>query len=111
MNPIFLFSETAPRANTANLCYRGSELLPQRVVRCRRRNTNRLFANRVNKRNPACMQAYSSVRIAALGAVFQITFDRASYRRQLATDLMVPTGLQIDFQERVVFAFRERFVR
>ena len=50
------------------------------------------------------METDAAVGITAFGAVFEIAFHRASDGSQLAAYLMMPTGLQIDFQQRIVFA-------
>ena len=56
------------------------------------------------------METNTAIRITALGTVFQIAFYRATDSRQLTTDLMVTSGLKVDFQKRVVFAINEGFV-
>ena len=56
------------------------------------------------------MKTDASVRIATLGAVLEVSFDRTTYSRQLATYLMVPSGLQINLQKRVVFALDKGLV-
>ena len=57
------------------------------------------------------METNAAIGIRALCAIFEIPFYRTADSRQLATYLMMPSGLQIDFQERVVLTFRKRFVR
>ena len=52
------------------------------------------------------METNTAIRIAALGAIFEVPFDRTTDGSQLTADLMMPPGLKIDFQERVMFTFR-----
>ncbi len=56
------------------------------------------------------METDASVRIGALSTIFEVSFDRATNSRQLAANLVMTTGLKIDFQERIVFSGCERFV-
>ena len=53
--------------------------------------------------NPSGMQANASVRIAALCSILQVSFNRATHFGQLASDLMVASGLQINLQQIVAF--------
>ena len=56
------------------------------------------------------METDTSVRIGALSTIFEVSFDRATNSRQLAANLVMTTGLKIDFQERIVFSGCERFI-
>lgn len=56
------------------------------------------------------METDTAVGITALGTVFQIAFYRATDSRQLTTDLMVTSGLKVDFQKCITITFDERFV-
>ena len=56
------------------------------------------------------METDTAVGVGALGTVFQIAFYRATDSRQLTTDLMVTSGLKVDFQKCIMITFDERFV-
>ena len=56
------------------------------------------------------MQTYTSVGVRALGAVLQIALYRTTDRCQLTPYLMMPSGLEIDLQERIVLAANKGFV-
>ena len=53
---------------------------------------------------PAGVKTYTSVRIRALCAILEIAFDRTSKGCKLASYLVVPSGLQVDLQERIIIA-------
>ena len=63
-------------------------------------------ADRVLKRYLSCVQAYSAVGITALRTIFEVAFDRTAYRGQLTADLVMATGLKIDFEHRIMFSNR-----
>ncbi len=48
-----------------------------------------------------CVKAYSAVRIGAWRAVFQVALDAAAEMAELAADLVVASGKQLDFDEMV----------
>ena len=56
------------------------------------------------------MERDTSIGIRTLGAVLQIAFHGTTDSGQLATNLVVTSGLQIDFQKRIMFAFDEGFI-
>ena len=56
------------------------------------------------------METDASVRIRTLGSVLEIALHGTPNSRQLAANLVMTTGLKIDFQERIVFSGCERFV-
>ena len=53
------------------------------------------------------MQADTAIGIGATGTVFQVALDGATDSCQLATYLVVTSGLEVDFQEAVVLATHE----
>ena len=56
----------------------------------------------MNERCATGMQADASVRIRAPRAIFQIALNGASYLSQLATNLMMPSGLEVNFQQIII---------
>ena len=56
------------------------------------------------------MQTYTAVGITALRAILEVTFYRTTDCRQLATYLMMTTGLQVHFQERIIVAAHKGLV-
>ena len=56
------------------------------------------------------METDTAVGVGALSAILKIAFYRATDSRQLAADLMMPSGLKVDFQKCIMITFDERFV-
>ena len=56
------------------------------------------------------METDASVRIRALGAVFEVALHRTTDCCQLTTNLVMPTGLQVDFQQSIVLPFHKGLV-
>ena len=82
--------------------------MPQTVFGKRCFHANFFFRHRMDKTNAARMQADAAIRIAARGTIFQVTFYRAADFGQLTTDLMMAPGLQIHFQQIIMFCFSLR---
>ena len=56
------------------------------------------------------MQTDTSIGIRTWGTILQITFDRASHLCQLATNLMMTSRLQINFQQMIVLRMTYQFI-
>ena len=73
---------------------------PQVVVRWGRGGDgNHLLADRVLESEGPGMQADATVRVGTGKTVFQVSFDGATDFGKLATDLVVPSGVEDDFQQ------------
>ena len=70
---------------------------------CRRRrdDVHLLLPDRVHKFDLVRVQTYSSVGIGAGCAVFQVAFDASSDPRQLAADLVVTPGEQLNLDQGI----------
>jgi len=80
-------------ANPLGYSGSGQESLPDGGVGDGGCKADVLMGNRVFKFDGASMKADTSIGIATAGTILQVAFDRATYRRQLATDLMMPACL------------------
>jgi hypothetical protein len=63
---------------------------------------DRKFGNRVDKFDAVGMKAYPAVFVCARKTIFYISFDRATDFCQLTANLVMPSGLQVDFQQVVI---------
>ena len=59
------------------------------------------FPDGMNELDNARVQGNAAVRIGTGGSIFQIAFDDAAQIGQLAADLVVSAGQQVDFDEEV----------
>ena len=76
--------------------------MPQITIGNRRYHLNKFFRNRMYKTDPTCMQANASIGIGTRKAILQVTTDGTAHLSQLATNLMMASGLQIDFKQTVI---------
>ena len=58
----------------------------------------------MNEFNPAGVKTDTAIGVRALCAILEIAFDRTSEGCKLASYLVVPSGLQVDLQERIIIA-------
>lgn len=68
-------------------------------------------ADRMNELDAAGMKADTTVRVAALGTVFQVALDGATDGRQLAAYLVVTTRLEVNLKQRITVATGYRPIR
>ena len=52
----------------------------------------------MSQREGAGRERYGCVGEGIRGAILDISDDRAAYRRQLGTDLVVPSGMEVDLK-------------
>ena len=55
----------------------------------------------VDELYPAGQQADASVRVGALGAVLEVSLDGTAHVGELAANLVVPSGKELDFQKEI----------
>ena len=60
-----------------------------------------LLRNRMHERDGAGMQTDAAIGIGTFGSIFQIAFDGATNFCQLATNLMMTAGLEINFKQKI----------
>ena len=56
------------------------------------------------------METNAAIGIRAFRAILEVAFYRTTDSCQLASYLVMPSCLQIDFQERVVLTFHKRLI-
>ena len=56
------------------------------------------------------MKTNASIGVRALGAVFEVALHRTTDCCQLTTNLVMPTGLQVDFQQSIVLSLHKGLV-
>jgi hypothetical protein len=72
--------------------------IPKIAARNRSFYLDALFRYGMDECDSSCMKANAAIRIGAGRTVFQIPLDGTSHLGQLASYLMVATGLQVHFQ-------------
>ena len=71
---------------------------PKRIVRNRSHNRKRLLGNGMNQFCLACMETNAAVAVGTRETILQIALNRASHLRQLASNLVMTAGFQVNFQ-------------
>lgn len=66
-----------------------------------RSDGNRLVADRVLKCHTVGMKGDAAIGVGTGGTVFQIAFYRASHVGKLASNLVMPSGVEYDFKQVV----------
>ena len=66
-----------------------------------RSDGNCLVANRVLKCHAVGMKGDAAIWVGTGGSVFQIAFYRASHVGKLASNLVMPSGVEYDFKQVV----------
>jgi len=78
------------------------KLIPQAFVRWCGRNGEWHFLDRMLKSDGARVQRNATVFIGTFSPIFKVAFNVATYACQLCSDLVMTSGLQVDFQKVVV---------
>ena len=86
----------------AFLLYIYFKPMPQITIRHRSIEFYQFFGYRMNKTYMPGMQTDTSIRIGTWRTILQITFNRASHLCQLATNLMMTSGLKVDLKQEVI---------
>ena len=84
--------------------------MPQITIRHRSIEFYQFFGYRMNKTYIPGMQTDTSIRIGTWRTILQITFNRASHLCQLATNLMMTSGLKVDLKQEVIIRTADKLI-
>ena len=93
------------------VCRESREGFPQAVCRgVRSVDGDLLVTDGMFKGYVARVETDGAVGVGTRSAVFQVAFDGATHRGQLATDLVVTACVEIHFEQKVAFALTDEAV-